>query len=126
MNDNLNGKSEEVSHDDGEKKKTNAEKMPESGKKFSQLFYIAIGCFAVGVILFILAIVFTLTIKNGIGIYFLISSMIAELACVSFLNGHKQKYGQTKLLFIFKILSYVVMGAGLAVFIIGTGINVAN
>lgn len=116
MNDKYNDK----------KQKTTDENQPESGKKFSQLFYIAIGCFAVGVILFILAIVLTLTVKNGIGIYFLVASMIAELASVSFLNGHKQKYGQTKLLFIFKILSYVVMGAGLAVFIIGTGLNVAN
>lgn len=98
------------------------EELTEEDKRRQYMphFYISLGCFAVGCVLFILSIVFTFVVKNGIAIYFLIASMIAELASVSFLNAMKQRGGEGKLRTIFVILSYVVMGAALAIFIAGT------
>lgn len=96
----------------------------EKRRKYMPLFYIASGCFGVGCILFILSIVFTFVVKNGTAIYFLIASMIAELASVSFLNAMKQKGGEGKLRTIFVILSYVVMVAAFA--IIGAGAAVVG
>lgn len=92
----------------------------EKRKQYMTHFYISLGCFAVGCVLFILSILFTFVVKNGIAIYFLIASMIAELASVSFLNAMKQKGGEGKLRTIFVILSYVIMGAALIIFIAGT------
>lgn len=81
--------------------------------------YISIGCFAVGVILFILSFV----IKGGnAGVYLLISSMIAELAAVTFTNAQK-RISETVLVKVFRYLSYAVMIAGLIVFVIGTGMS---
>ncbi|MGN1103423.1 MAG: hypothetical protein ACI4QI_00975 [Candidatus Coproplasma sp.] len=92
----------------------------EKKKQYMPHFYISLGCFSVGCVLLILSIVFTFVVKNGIGVYFLIASMIAELASVSFLNAMKQKGGEGKLRSVFVILSYVVMGAALIIFIAGT------
>lgn len=100
------------------------EELTEEEKRrlYMPLFYIAVGCFGVGCILFILSIIFTFVVKNGISVYFLIASMIGELASVSFLNAMKQKGGHGKLRTIFVILSYVVMGAALVIFIAGTAV----
>lgn len=92
--------------------------QPEKKANFIRL-YISIGCFAVGVILFILSFV----IKGGkVGVYLLISSMIAELAAVTFTNAQK-RVSETVLVKVFRYLSYAVMIAGLIVFIIGTGVS---
>ncbi len=99
------------------------EEHKESGN-FMTHFYISLGCFAVGCVLLVLAIVFAFAVKNGIGVYFLIASMIAELASVSFLNAMKQRGGDGKLRTVFVILSYVVMGIALAIFIAGTGTSI--
>ena len=94
----------------------------EKRRQYMTYFYIAAGCFGVGCVLFILSIIFTFVVKNGISVYFLIASMIGELASVSFLNAMKQKGGHGKLRTIFIILSYVVMGAALVIFIAGTAV----
>lgn len=78
------------------------------------LLYIAIGCFAVACVLFALAFII-----SGAGVYMLISCMILSLAAVSFINGQKRR-ATNKLCKIMQILSYVIMIAALAVFIIGT------
>lgn len=87
---------------------------PENGVKNFTLLYIAIGCFAVSCVLFALAFV----IKYA-GVYMLIASMICSLASVSFLNGQKRR-AYNKFCFVLRILSYAIMLAALAVFIIGT------
>lgn len=110
MNDNNERLNEELEEISEEEKK----------KNYMTHFYISLGCFAVGCVLLILSIVFTFVVKNGIAVYFLIASMIAELASVSFLNAMKQRGGEGKLRTIFVILSYVVMGVALAIFIAGT------
>ncbi|MGN0813321.1 MAG: hypothetical protein ACI4MQ_07425 [Candidatus Coproplasma sp.] len=98
------------------------EELSEEEKKRSYMthFYISLGCFAVGCVLLILSIVFTFAVKNGIAVYFLIASMIAELASVSFLNAMKQRGGEGKLRTVFVVLSYVIMGVALIIFIAGT------
>lgn len=111
-----------MSNNNDKENKTQEEK--EETEKNYNLFYIALGCFGVGCILFILTIVFTFVVKNGIAIYFLVSSMICELAAVSFLNGQKQKFGEEKREFVFKILSYVVMLAALIIFLMGMSANI--
>ena len=93
-------------------------------KKNYNLFYISLGCFGVGLILLVLTIVFTFVLKNGIAIYFLVSSMICELASISFLNGQKQKFGREKRESVFVILSYVVMGVALIIFLTGMSANI--
>lgn len=95
----------------------------EKRRNYMTHFYISVGCFGVGSILFILSIIFTFTVA-GIAIYFLIASMIAELASVSFLNAMKLKGGNGKLRTIFVILSYIVMGAALLIFISGTTVGI--
>ncbi|MDE7163378.1 MAG: hypothetical protein K2O44_04790 [Clostridia bacterium] len=90
----------------------------ENGGKNSLLcFYIAAVCFALGCVLF--GISFAI---KGAGVYLLISSMISELACVSFLNGQK-KHGEIKACKIIRILSYIVMAAGIIVFVIGMSLS---
>lgn len=76
-------------------------------------FYIALGCFIAGCILF--GISFAV---NGAGVYLILASMISELASVSFLNGQK-KYGYFKFCTILRVASYVVMVAGLVVVLAG-------
>ena len=83
------------------------------------LLYVAIGCFAVAFILFALSIILPLVNVNGASVYLLIASMVTSLAAVSFINGQKRK-ATNKLCKIINVLSYVVMIAALAVFIIGT------
>ncbi|MGN1060543.1 MAG: hypothetical protein ACI4QN_02305 [Candidatus Coproplasma sp.] len=114
MNDNNEIKTEELEELTEEQKK----------KNFMTHFYISLGCFIAGCVLLILAVVFTFAIKNGIAVYFLIASMIAELAAISFLNYMKQKGGEGKLRSVFVILNYVVMGVALAIFIAGTGTSI--
>lgn len=92
----------------------------EDKKSAAIYFFIALGCFAVGCALFALAMVFTFAVKNGTAYYFIIATMISELAAVSFLNAQKKKGGDGKLRFAFVILSYIVMGAALAIFLMGT------
>lgn len=94
-------------------------------KNYMIHFYIALGAFIVATILLVLAIVFTFSIKNGIGVYFLISSMVASLAAASFLNAMKQRGGVGKLRTVFVILNYIVMGVALVIFIAGTASNAA-
>lgn len=94
------------------------EPQPEKKNNFIRL-YISIGCFAAGVVLFILSFF----IKGGsAGVYLLISSMICELAAVTFTNAQK-RVNETKLVKIFRYLSYGVMIAGLIVFTIGMGMS---
>lgn len=99
----------------------------EDKKNAAIYFFIALGCFAVGCVLFALAMVFTFAVKNGTAYYFIIATMISELAAVSFLNAQKKKGGDGKLRFAFVILSYIVMGAALVIFLMGTVANgIAN
>ena len=95
------------------KEDKNTQETNEEGAKSFTLLYIAIGCFAVAGVLFALAFVI-----KGAGVYMLIASMVTSLAAVSFINGQKRK-ATNKLCKIMQILSYVVMIAALAVFIIG-------
>lgn len=107
---NKDNRNEEIKNEDGTK--------PEKPVNFIRL-YIAIGCFAAGVVLFILSFF----IKGGkAGIYLLISSMIGELAAVTFTNAQK-RVKETVLVKVFRYLSYAVMIAGLIIFIIGTTVN---
>ena len=100
----------------GEEEKTEKD----NGKNKFLCMYIAIGCFAAGCVLFALSFLI-----KGAGVYLLISSMIAELASVSFLNGQKRRV-ETSACKLIRILSYVVMAAGLLVFIIGMSVSGAN
>lgn len=95
----------------------------ENKKSAAIYFYIALGCFILGCILFALAMVFTFAVVNGTAYYFIIATMISELASVSFLNAQKKKGGDGKLRSVFVILSYVVMGAALVIFVMGTVAN---
>ncbi|MDE7076182.1 MAG: hypothetical protein K2O62_02545 [Clostridia bacterium] len=97
--------------------KTEAQTEENGGKNSLICFYIAIACFAVGCVL--LGISFAI---KGAGVYLLISSMISELACVSFLNGQK-KHGENKACKIIRFLSYGVMAAGIIVFVIGMSVS---
>ena len=105
--------------DKTENTQTSTEEQPEEngGKSSLVCFYIAIACFALGCLLF--GISFAI---KGAGVYLLISSMIAELACVSFLNGQK-RHGENKACKVMRILSYVVMAAGIIVFVIGMTVS---
>ncbi|MCM1437603.1 MAG: hypothetical protein NC131_00125 [Roseburia sp.] len=93
------------------------EEQPEEGAKNFTFMYVAIGCFAAACILFALAFL----IKNA-GVYMLIASLISSLAAVSFLNAQKRKSYNT-VCKVIKILSYVVMIAALAVFVIGAAVS---
>lgn len=76
-------------------------------------FFISAGCFAVGALLLGLAF----AIKNA-GTYLLYASMICELASVTFLNAQKRKYN-FKWILALRVASYVIMGAGLVIVILG-------
>ncbi len=102
---------------------TDLQQQEENAKKVKTYFFISLGCFIAGCILFVLAMVFTFAVKNGTAIYFLISSMIFELASVSFLNAMKQRGYVGNLRTVFVILSYVVMCAALIIFLMGTVAN---
>ncbi len=107
------------------KDQNNVEKTdaPEGENKNNfTLLYVAIGCFAAACILFVMAIVFPLLNVNGASVYMLIASLISSLAAVSFLNGQKRRV-YNKLCKIICILSYAVMIAGLAVFVIGASVG---
>ncbi len=105
-----NKQTEEVVNGDGT--------QPEQKKNFIRLF-IAIACFAAGIPLFILSFF----IKGGsAGVYLLISSMVCELAAVTFTNAQK-RVKETVIVKVFRYLSYAVMIAGLIVFVIGTTAN---
>lgn len=109
-----------------ENEQKNTEEKPEDGGKVSFVdMYIAIGCMAVGAVLFILSLTAAPKIGGSAGVYFLVSSMICELASVSFLNAQKRK-AKTKAGFILALVSYAVMLAALAVFIVGVGVGSAN
>ena len=86
------------------------------GKKSFVCLYVAIGCFALGCVL--LALSFFI---KGAGVYLIISSLISELASVSFLNGQK-KHGVNTACKVIRILSYAVMVIGLIIVIIGMSI----
>lgn len=79
-------------------------------------FYISIGCFAVGALLFGLAF----AIKNA-GTYMLFASMISELASVTFLNAQKKKYDFVWIKVV-RVASYVIMGAALLIVIFGISV----
>lgn len=97
----------------------NTEETTEEGAKNFTLLYVAIGCFAAACITFALAFFI-----YGAGIYFLIASLTCSLAAVSFINGQKRKATNT-LCKVLQILSYIVMFAALAVFIIGASVSSA-
>ena len=97
----------------------NTEETTEEGAKSFTLLYIAIGCFAAACILFALSLILPLVNVAGAGVYMLIASMITSLAAVSFINGQKRR-ATNKLCKIIQILSYAVMIAAVAVFVIGT------
>ncbi len=103
--------------------KTDKEQTPvEEGKKNYTLLYIAIGCLAVSAVLFALAFILSgLTPLKGAGVYLLIASMLFALASASFLNGQKRKSYNT-VCKIVRVLSYVLMVAALAVFVIGASL----
>ena len=86
--------------------------------------YIAIAVFALGVVSLALAIGLAFVVTN-VGIYFLVGSMVAELAAISFCNAQKQN-GQHKLTKVFKVLSYVVLFAAVIIFAVGTSISATN
>ena len=94
----------------------NTEQQSDEDAKNFTLLYVAIGCFAVSCITFALAFL----IKYA-GVYMLIASLLCSLAAVSFLNGQKRKAYNT-LCKVLRILSYVIMVAALAVFIIGASL----
>jgi len=101
---------------DDKNKPRNEEKEQTPQEKNYIFFFIAIGCFAVGALLFGLAF----AIKNA-GTYMLFASMISELASVTFLNAQKKKY-DFKWILIVRIASYVIMGAALVIVIFGFSI----
>lgn len=80
-------------------------------------FWIAVGCCAVGAVLF--GLTFTV-----LGVYALLASLICELASVSFLNGQK-KYGYFTLCKIVRAVAYAVMIAGIAVMVWIIGMKAA-
>ena len=80
------------------------------------LLYIAIGCFAVACVLFALSFVI-----KGAGVYMLIASMTCALGAMSFINAQKRK-ATNKLCKIIQILSYVILFAAVAVFVIGASV----
>lgn len=86
----------------------------ENGRKSCVFFWIAIGCFIAGALLFALAFLI-----KGAGTALLIASMFSELACATFLNAQKKNYDFLWVK-IARVACYIVMGAGLAVFIMGT------
>ena len=101
----------------------NTEETTEEGKKSFTLLYVAMGCFAAACILFGLSFVI-----YGAGVYMLIASMTCALAAMSFVNAQKRK-AVNKLCKIVQILSYVIMFAAGAVFVIGAsmaGTQAAN
>ncbi len=76
-------------------------------------FYIALGAFAVGLIMFVLAFCI-----KGAGTYLLFGSMLCELAGVSFLNAQK-KHDYFTACKALRVACYVVMCAALAVVLVG-------
>ena len=96
-----------------DKKDKNTEEVTENGAKSFTLLYVAIGCFAAACVLFALSFVI-----YGAGVYMLIASMTCSLAAMSFINAQKRK-ATNRLCKIFQILSYVIMFAAVAVFVIG-------
>lgn len=107
-------------NDKKEKMDENETETQPEPQNYKTHFYIALGAFIASAVLLILAIVFTFAVKNGTAFYFLIASMIASLAAVSFLNAMKQRGGDGKLRTVFVILSYAVMIVSFAIFIAGT------
>ncbi len=95
---------------------TQAQEEQTPQEKNYLFFYISIGCFAFGVLAFILAFVI-----SGIGTYMLFASMIAELASVTFLNAQKKKY-DLKWIMILRIASYIIMGVALVIVIFGISV----
>lgn len=79
-------------------------------------FYIALGCFALGALMFGLAFA-----VRGAGTYFLFASMISELAAVTFLNAQKKRY-PFKWILLVRVFSYAVMAAALVIVIFGLSI----
>ncbi len=98
--------------------------VPTGYKKWLCL-YIAIGCFAAGVILFALAIGLTLGGIKNVGVYLIIASMMCELAAISFLNAQK-RYATNKACTVIRVLSYAVMLAGLVFVLVGMGLSASQ
>jgi len=83
--------------------------------------YAAIGCFALSVVLFALAIGLSIVI-NGVGVYLLIASLISELASLTFLNVQK-KHGQNNACKVFTVLGYALMIIAVLFFSFGAAIS---
>lgn len=94
------------------------EQSTEQGKKSFVCLFIAMGCFAAGFLLLALSIILPFAGVKNVSVHLLIASMISELAAVSFINAQKRKV-ETKACKLFTILSYVVMGIALLIFVIG-------
>jgi len=112
-----------MNNDKNKKPDENKEEPKEINYK---LLYVAIGCFAVGLIMFILTIVFAFTVPNGSAFYFLLASMILELAAISFVNAQKQRYGEGTKAKILRIACYVIMLAGVIIFVFGISANASE
>jgi hypothetical protein len=72
-------------------------------------FWVSVGLFAVGLILFVVSLFVTV-----IGFYGILASMIAQLAAITFLNVQK-KHGYFFACKVIRVLSYIVMIAGFLV-----------
>jgi hypothetical protein len=87
--------------------KDNKPNEPTEQSDTKKYFWVAVVCFALGALF--LGLSFTI-----LGVYATFASMILELASVSFLNAQK-KYNYFTACKVLRVVSYVVMGAGLAI-----------
>lgn len=103
-----------MNKDEKNSEETVENSAPEGAKNFIYL-YIAIGCFAAACLTFALSFFI-----YGAGVYMLVASMTCSLAAMSFVNAQKRK-AKNILCKVLQILSYVIMFAAVAVFVIGAG-----
>lgn len=97
-----------------------AEETTQEGAKSFIFLYVAMGCFAAACVTFALSFFI-----YGAGVYMLIASLTCSLAAMSFVNAQKRKATNT-LCKVLQILSYVIMFAALAVFVIGAGFGASS
>lgn len=95
----------------------NADREAQGEASSKKCFWTAIGCCAAGAVFF--GLMFTV-----LGVYALLASLICELASVSLLNGQK-KYGYFNACKVLRVVSYVIMAAGVAVMVFIIGMKAA-